>query len=137
MPPNTHHSCAVDKRVENLAFLQVGGNEYERIQPGRGGVGGDRVGEVAGRGTGHSLEAKFACAAQRHAHHAILERKCRVVDGVVFHPSLAHAEPLGQAVGLDQRRVADARSHGGLLCDREQFPEAPHRLRTLGQRILG
>ena len=46
---------AVDARAEDLGPLQIGRHEDVAFQPGRGGVGGDAVGQVARRGAAHRL----------------------------------------------------------------------------------
>ena len=104
---------------------------------GRGRVGGHRVGKVSGGGAGYRFKAKFTGTAQRHTDHAILEGKCWVIDGIVLHPSLSNAEPLGQAISFHQRGVADTSAHRWFFGDWEEFAEAPHCLRALGQGILG
>ena len=75
---------AINERAEHFALLEIGGNEDVALQAGRGGVGGDGIGEVAGGGAGDDLEAEFPRAAQRHGDDAILEGEGGVIDGVVL-----------------------------------------------------
>ena len=88
---------AVDERVDNLALLQIRRNEHVGFQSGRGGVGGDGVGQIAGGRAGDGVETKFARAAQRHADDAVLEREGGIIDGVVLDPKFADAEALWPA----------------------------------------
>ena len=68
-------------------------------------MGGDRVGEVAGRGAGDHLEPELAGPGDGDRDDAVLEGVGRV-GGVVLDPDLAQPQPLGEAVGADQRRAA-------------------------------
>ena len=86
---------AVDERTEHLPLLKVRGDEDIALEAGICGVGGDGVGQIAGRGTGHDLESEFTRTAQRHRDHAILKGEGRIVDGVILDPELADAELLG------------------------------------------
>ena len=88
-----------------LRLLEVGRDEDVGRQAGGGGVGGDRVGEVAGGGTGDGLEAELHCTRQRDRDDAVLER-VRRVRRLVLDPHLAQAEALREPVGLHQRREA-------------------------------
>ena len=119
---------AVNQRVHHLALLEIGGNEDVGFESGRGGVRGDRVGQVAGRSAGDCGKTEFTRAAQCHAHDAVFERKGRVIDRVVFHPELAHAQSPGQLVGLNERRKADLETNGRITGHRQQLPVAPHGL---------
>ena len=51
---------AVDAGAEDLRPLQVGRDEDVALQPGRGGVGGDAVGQVARRRAADGREAELA-----------------------------------------------------------------------------
>ena len=103
--PDADQVGAVDAGREQLLLLEVGGDEDVGVEAGGGGVRRDRVREVAGRGAGHGLEAELLGLRDRDGDHAVLER-VRRVGGVVLDPELAQAEPLGEAVGADQRRQA-------------------------------
>ncbi len=96
---------AVDPRGEDLLLLEVGGDEDVGLEAERGGVGGHGVGQVAGRGAGDDLVAELAGALERDGDDAVLER-VRRVGGVVLDVHLADPEPLGEPVGLEQRREA-------------------------------
>ena len=80
---------AIDERAEDFALLEIGGDEHVALQAGAGGIGGDGVGEVAGRGAGDDLEAEFARAAQRDGDDAVFEGERRVIDRVVLDVELA------------------------------------------------
>ena len=109
-----------------LALLQVGRDEDVSFQPGRGAVGGNAVGQIAGRGTADRAEAELAGLAQRHGNHAILERQRREIDGIVLDPQLFDAERIGEAIGPDQRRAADLRTDRRFAVEGQQFAVAPH-----------
>src|SRR5207247_2684820 len=64
----------VDARREQLLLLEVGWNEDVRAQPAGRRVGGDRVGEVAGRRAGDGLEAKLARLGDRNGDAPVLGR---------------------------------------------------------------
>ena len=96
---------AVHPGGQDLLLLEVGRDEDVGLHAQRRAVGGDRVGQVAGRRAGQHLEAELAGAGAGDRDDAVLER-VRRVGGVVLDPHLAQAEALGQAVGADQRRAA-------------------------------
>ena len=128
---------AIDEAVEHLALLQVGGNEDVAFQPRAGRMGRDAVGEVAGRGARNDLESEFLRPRQRDGNNAVLEGERRVIEGVVLDVELAHAERLGETVGFDQRREAGVEADGRVAVDREQFPVAPHAVRTRFDQLAG
>ena len=89
----------VDAGREQLLLLEVGGDEDVGVEARRGGVGGDGVGEVAGRGAGDGLEAELLRFGDRDRDDPVLEGVGRV-GGVVLDPDLGlDPEPLGQPVG--------------------------------------
>ena len=73
-----------------------------------------------------------------HGRGAVLQRGCGVL-AVVLDPELRNAEFLCKAVGLIQRRPADAqRGRGRLRLDGQQLTIAPHgALRAVLQRLAG
>ena len=70
--------AAVDRGRDDLALLEIGGDEDVAAQPRVRGVRGDRVGEVAGRGARGDLEPELERLAQRDRDDAVLERVGRV-----------------------------------------------------------
>jgi hypothetical protein len=86
----------VDAGREDLLLLEVGRDEDVGLHAERGAVGGDRVGQVAGRGAREDLVAELAGARRGDRDDAVLER-VRRVRGVVLDPHLAQAEALGEA----------------------------------------
>jgi hypothetical protein len=94
-------------------------------------VGGDGVGEVAGRGAGDGRVAEGAGRRQGDRHDPVLERVGRV-RAVVLDPQLAHAERGGEVLGLAQRRHAGAQADPGgeVLAGRQQPGVAPDVLRA-------
>ena len=96
---------AVDGGRDDLLLLQVGGHEDVALQAVRRGVGGDGVGQVAGRGAGHDPVAELLRLLERDRDDAVLEG-VRRVGRVVLHPHVPQPEGLGQARGLHQRRHA-------------------------------
>jgi hypothetical protein len=102
---NGHQVRAVDAGAEDLLLFEVGGDEDVGRQPERGGLGGDGVAEVAGRGAGERAEAQLAGPRRSDRDDAILEG-VRRVGGVVLDPHLTQTESLGQTIRADQRRPA-------------------------------
>ena len=128
---------AVDERTEHLPLLEVGGDEDVALEARVGGVGGDGVGEIAGRGAGHHLESELTRAAEGNGDHAILEGEGRIVDRVVLDPEFLDPELLGQAVGLHERGKAHLGADGRLPVDRQQLAVTPHRLGTGFDKLAG
>ena len=122
---------AVDGGLHDLALFEITWDENDRAQPSAGGVGGDGVGEVAGRGAGDGGVAERAGGRQRHRHHPVLERVRRVA-AVVFDPELSHAKCAGQVGGLAQLGHPGAEIDAGseVLAGRQQPGVAPDRLRS-------
>ncbi len=120
----------VDAGREQLLFLQVGGDEDVGVEARGGGVGGDRVGEVAGRGAGDGVEAELQRLRDGDRDDPVLERVGRV-GGVVLDPDLRLGpEPLGQPVGLQQRRQAGLQRVARAAREREEVGVAPDPPRT-------
>ena len=124
----------VDRGGDDLARLEVGGDEHHVAHPGPGRVGGDGVGQVAGGGAGRHLEAHGPGPGQGHGHHPVLERPGGV-QGVVLQPQLAEAELGGQAVGPHQRGEAGAQVDGAVVDRRQQVGVAPDRRRAGGDGL--
>ena len=97
------HVGPVDPGGEQLLLLEIGRDEDVGIEPGRGGVGGDGVGEIPGGRAGDGLEAELLRLRDRHGDDAVLEGVGRI-GRVVLDPELAQAEALGEPVGANQRR---------------------------------
>ena len=120
----------VDAGREQLLLLEVGGDEDVGVEAGGGGVGGDRVGEVAGRGAGDGLEAELVRLGDGDRDDPVLEGVGRV-GGVVLDPELGlDPEPLGQAVGAQQRRQARLQRVAGAPLEGEEVGVAPDPLRA-------
>ena len=99
--------------AEHLGGFQVGGDEHVGLQPGRGGVGGDGVSEVAGGGAGHGVEAEFLGAGKGDGNNAVLEGQGGEVHRVVLDPQVPGVQPQasGQTVRTDQRSAARLPAH--------------------------
>ena len=126
--------AAVHRGRDDLALLEVGGDEHEAAQPRVRGVRGDRVGEVAGRRAGRDLEAELERLRQRDRRDAVLER-VRGVHGVVLDPHLAEAELGREAVGAHERREPGAEVDRGVAVGRQQVGVAPDRQRPGGDLL--
>ena len=87
----------IDGRAEELARLEVVGDEDAALEAEARRVRRDAVGEVAGRRAGEHLEAQLDGARGRHRHDAVLVRQRRMVHRVVFDVELAQAEAVGEA----------------------------------------
>ena len=77
---NTDDGGRVDKRRDDFAELQIGGNEDVAVQIGDGGVCGDRIREVACGRARDSIKIEFLRFAERDCHHPVFERERRVAD---------------------------------------------------------
>ena len=122
--------CAIDKRANDFASLQICGDQDITRESGGSGVCSHRVGQVAGGGTGDNFEAQFTGAAESHRNHAIFKGKGRVVDRVILDVKLINPQFLGQAVGSDKRGESDLLPDRRLAIDRQQLAVTPHRLWT-------
>ena len=103
---NADRAWAINGRADDLALLQVCGNENETAQPGAGGMGRDCVRQVAGRSAGNGRKAKLNRLGDRHRDHPVFVGERGVVDRVVLDVQLFHSQVGSQAVGLDQGREA-------------------------------
>ncbi len=116
----------VDAGAENLGALQVGGDEDVALQPGGGGVGGDAVGQVAGRGTADGGKAEFAALLSATATTRSLNDSVgKLTASFLIHSFSTPSSP-GEAIGLDQGRAADLQADGRLAVEGQQFLVAPH-----------
>src|SRR5829696_305930 len=90
---------------------------------------GDGVGQVAGRGARHRLEAELLRLGNGYRDYAVLEGVGRVC-GVVLDPELAQSEPLRQPVGADQRRQPRLERIPGAPLEGQEIGVAPDSSRT-------
>ena len=97
---------AVDQRVEDLGGLEVGGNEDAGLEAEARGLGGDGVGEVAGRGAADGGEAELLRVGEGDGDDAILEGERREADGVVLDVEIVGADALAEVFGADERGEA-------------------------------
>src|SRR5207248_6782371 len=97
------------------------------LEADRRGVGGDRVGQIAGRGARHGLEAELTRPGQRYRYHPILERVSGI-GGVVLDPQLLETEAFGKAIGPQQRSPSRGERSPGWRLYREKVPIAPQRV---------
>ena len=81
-------------------------------------------GEVPGRGTGQRVDAEEAGPLGSDRHRTVLEREGRVAR-VVLEPEAVDAESRAEAVGLEERRRADAESAGRRRVDGQELEIAP------------
>jgi len=104
----------VYERGDDLAALEVRGNEDVGLESSLGRVRGDGVGQIARGGAGHRVEAELLGLADGHGDHAVLEGPGGMAHRVVLHPQLLDAQLLGQVPRPQQRseahRLADGRS---------------------------
>ena len=115
-----------DAGRQELAVLRVVGDEHEALEPGPGGVGGNRVGQVPGRGAADRLEPVRPGPGDRHRDHAVLERVGRV-HAVVLEVEVAQAQLGAQAVRPHQgREPLSQRDQRRLVLDGQEVPVAPH-----------
>src|SRR5207253_3120308 len=126
----------VDGGADHLALLEVVGDEDVAGEAGTRRVRRDRVGEVAGGGARHGLEAELDRLRDGDRDDPVLVGEGRVVDGVVLDPELPHAEhggePSRSSWGVAPFGGAgDARRAARIRSDRNGAP-AP-RLRVEGE----
>ncbi len=105
------HVGAVNGRPEYLSLFEPRRNEHVGLQPGRGGVGGHAVGQVARRSASHCLKAKFDGLGKRHRDDAILERQGRMIHRVVLDVELRDPKRPGEPIRTHKRRAADMLSN--------------------------
>ncbi len=110
---------AVDRRADDLSLLQPFGDEDVAVEPRLGGVGGDGVGEIAGRGAGDGVEAELDRLGDRHRDDPVFVGESRVVDRVVLDVELLDAERVAQPVRAHQRRKAGIEAGLRLAVDRQ------------------
>ena len=127
--------CAVNKRADNFALLQIRGDEDIARETCSGCIGGHGVREVAGGGAGDDFEAQLAGAAESNGDNAVFKGKGGVVDRVVLDVKFLHPKFLCEAVSPNERGETNLRSDGGLAIDWQQLAVAPHRLRTRGDDL--
>ena len=100
-------------------------------------MGGDGVGEVAGRGAGDGVEAQLLRLGDGDGDDAVLEGVGRV-GGVVLDPELGvEPEALGEAVGAQQRRQAGLERVAGATLEGQEVGVAPDSLRAGLDLALG
>ena len=95
-----------DRRSEELAGLEVVGDEDAAFDAEPRRVRRDAVGEVPGRGAGEHLEPQLHRARRRHRDDAILVGQRRMVHRIILDVQLADAEPIGEPIAAHQRREA-------------------------------
>jgi len=122
----------------DLALRRAGRDENKRLEPGGRSVAREGRGSVARGRAGDDMRACLLRLGDGHGGGAVLQRGCGVL-AVVLDPELRDAELLCKAVGLIQRRPADAqRGRGRLRLDGQQLTIAPHgALRAVLQRLAG
>ena len=119
----------VDCRADDLALLQVCGDEDAGLHSGAGGVGGYAVRQVARRSAGQSVELEVAGDAGGDGDDAVLERP-RGVHAVVLDVEPVEAQFAAQVRGAQKRRIAGADVNGVLSVDGKKVGVTPHRRRA-------
>ena len=100
-------------------------------------MGGDGIGQVAGRRAGDGREPQALGGLQGHADDPILEAVGRV-GGLVLDPHVAKAQALGKPRCPDQGRQAGAETVCRVAgCARQQVAVAPQVERALGDAFAG
>src|SRR5665809_122810 len=94
-----------DYGARDLARLEVRRNEHDAPHARGRRVGGDGVGQVAGRGTGRNLVTERTSDAQRNGDHSILEGVRRIA-GVGLDPQFLQPELCGEPGGRAHQRSA-------------------------------
>ena len=125
-----HHIGAIYKIAENFRRFQVVGNKHVALHLGSCGMRGHRVRQVPGRGARHGFIAELAGSRQRDGHHAILERKSRMIDRVVLDVERVQPQLVPEVLRSDQGRKAGMQADGGLAFNRQQVHIAPEALRA-------
>ena len=92
--------------ADDLGRLEIVGDEDPGREPGAGRLGRHRVGQVAGRGAAHRVEAECRGRVEGDGDHPVLEGERRVRHGVVLEPDPRDAEPVGERGRLEQRSEA-------------------------------
>src|SRR5260370_35714878 len=96
----------VDEGVEDLGGLEVDGDEDGGLQVEAGGVSGERVREVAGRGTTDGGEAGLLRVGEWDGDDAIIERERLEAARVVLDVEMVCADAFAEVVRANKRREA-------------------------------
>ena len=137
MTPDRHDIRPVDQRIDDLALLEVRGNENVAMEARGRSIGRNRIGQIARGRASDRLESKFHGTTQSNAHHAVLEGQRRIIDRIVLNPQFADPQPSGQTICLDEWSIPHLSSHRWFAGNREQFPIPPHVLGTRANLIAG
>src|SRR5258708_6824561 len=81
---DAHDARAIDRGVEYLGGLEVGGNEDASVEALLCSLRGHGVGEITSRGAAHGGEVETARRRERGGGDAILEGQRRKADGIVL-----------------------------------------------------
>ena len=100
-------------------------------------MGGDGIGQIAGRGTGNGFKSQFASPGQRDGHDAIFERERGMIDRIVLNVELVEAEVGAEILGAHQRRHPGMRAEKGRPFDRQEIGIAPDAVWTVLDLLAG
>ena len=120
-----HDPRAVHRRSDDLAGLEVVGDEDEAGQAQACRVRGDAVGEVARRRAREHARAELDRPGRSHRHDAVLVRQRRVIHAIVLDVDRLDPEAGGEPVGPDERRPARREPRAGLAGDGQQLAVPP------------
>src|SRR5713101_5677964 len=123
---DAHDARAVDRGVEHLGGLQVGGNENTGVETLLSGLRGDSVGKIAGRRATHRGEIKPARRRERGGDDAILEGKGRKANRVILEIEILQAPFRGELARSDQRRATNGVWAAVAFGKWEKLGIAPH-----------
>src|SRR5262245_49867760 len=98
------HVRLVDQIPKDLSGLQIAGNEHVGTHSSGSSMGGNRIGQVTGRGTGNGLESQFAGSSDGDSHNPIFERERGMIDRIVLNVKLIQPEVGAEVFGAHQRR---------------------------------
>ena len=100
---NRNEHWIIDGGADDLAPLQVGGDEDHGTDAGPGTVGGYAASQISGGSAGNGLVAEFQGLGRRHGDYPVLEGERRVY-AVVLDVQVVQTQGFAQPPGLEQRR---------------------------------
>src|SRR5207249_2574493 len=120
-----YEAGAVDAGADDLAGLELVGDEDPCLEARPCRVRRDGVREVAGGRAADGLESEGGGRVDRRGHDAVLEGKRWMGHRVVLHPHPRHAEAPCERRSVDQRREPGVERPYRIAVERQPFLVAP------------
>ena len=88
-------------------------------------MGGDGIGQIAGRGTGNGFKSQFTSPGDGNSHDPIFKRQRGMIDCIVFNVELVQSEVGAEILGAHQRGHPGMRTEKGRSFHRQEIGIAP------------